>query len=89
MQELGLTASNSLHPLTMNISITFSPKCSKPFTKDFLRVHQKGNTYKLRELTNMKKVLIGIPVLDNIEITRACLQHLYKNTKIGKLSTRI
>jgi len=29
MQELGLTASNSLHFLTMNISIAFSPKCSK------------------------------------------------------------
>lgn len=27
----------------------------------------------------MKKVLIGIPVLNNMEITRACLQHLYQN----------
>lgn len=37
----------------------------------------------------MKKILIGIPVLDNIEITRACLQHLYKNTKTGKLDLNI
>jgi len=37
----------------------------------------------------MKKVLIGIPVLDNIEITRACLQHLYKNTKTGKLDLNV
>jgi GT2 family glycosyltransferase len=33
----------------------------------------------------MTKVLIGIPVLDNIEITKACLQHLLGNTKIDKL----
>jgi len=33
----------------------------------------------------MKKILIGIPVLDNIEITRACLQHLYGNTKVDRL----
>jgi len=31
-----------------------------------------------------KKVLIGIPVLNNIEITRACLQHLFKNTKTDR-----
>ena len=37
----------------------------------------------------MKKILIGIPVLDNIEITRACLQHLYKNTETGKLDLNI
>ncbi|MDI6742627.1 MAG: glycosyltransferase [Smithella sp.] len=34
----------------------------------------------------MIKVLIGIPVLDNIEITRACLQHLFRNTETGKLN---
>lgn len=33
----------------------------------------------------MIKVLIGIPVLNNIEITRACLQHLYRNTETGRL----
>ena len=37
----------------------------------------------------MKKVLIGIPVLDNIEITRACLQHLYRNTEISKLDLNV
>ncbi len=30
----------------------------------------------------MRKIVIGIPVLDNIEITRACLKHLYGNTRI-------
>ncbi|MBN1684728.1 MAG: glycosyltransferase [Gammaproteobacteria bacterium] len=34
----------------------------------------------------MIKVLIGIPVLNNIEITRACLQHLFKNTKTNRLN---
>ena len=38
---------------------------------------------------NMKKILIGIPVLDNVEITRACLQHLYLNTKTGKLGLNV
>jgi GT2 family glycosyltransferase len=33
----------------------------------------------------MIKVLIGIPVLDNIEITRACLQHLYRNTETSRV----
>ena len=37
----------------------------------------------------MKKVLVGIPVLDNTEITRACLQHLYKNTETGKLDLNV
>jgi GT2 family glycosyltransferase len=34
----------------------------------------------------MIKVLIGIPVLDNIEITRTCLQHLYRNTQTNRLN---
>lgn len=34
----------------------------------------------------MIKVLIGIPVLDNIEITRTCLQHLFRNTATEKLN---
>ena len=37
----------------------------------------------------MKKVLVGIPVLDNIEITRACLQHLYCNTKVDRLGLQV
>jgi GT2 family glycosyltransferase len=37
----------------------------------------------------MIKVLIGIPVLDNIEITRACLQHLYRNTQTDRLNLEI
>lgn len=37
----------------------------------------------------MSKVFIGIPVLDNVEITRACLQHLYLNTKTGKLGLNV
>ena len=34
----------------------------------------------------MKKILIGIPVLDNLEMTRACLQHLIRNTQTDRLS---
>jgi len=37
----------------------------------------------------MIKILIGIPVLNNIEITRACLQHLYRNTKTNRLDLDI
>ncbi|MDO9528149.1 MAG: glycosyltransferase [Syntrophales bacterium] len=37
----------------------------------------------------MRKVLIGIPVLDNVEITRACLQHLYLNTKTDRLGLNV
>jgi GT2 family glycosyltransferase len=37
----------------------------------------------------MKTVLIGIPVLDNIEITRACLQHLYRNTETERLGLNV
>jgi GT2 family glycosyltransferase len=37
----------------------------------------------------MKKVLIGIPVLDNVEITRACLQHLYQNTDTDRLGLSV
>lgn len=37
----------------------------------------------------MRKVLIGIPVLDNIEITRACLQHLYGNTGVDRLKLEV
>jgi GT2 family glycosyltransferase len=33
----------------------------------------------------MIRVLIGIPVLNNIEITRACLQHLCRNTETSRL----
>ncbi|MBN1474649.1 MAG: glycosyltransferase [Syntrophaceae bacterium] len=34
----------------------------------------------------MTSVLIGIPVLDNIEITRACLQYLFRNTETKRLN---
>lgn len=37
----------------------------------------------------MKKVLIGIPVLNNMEITRACLQHLYQNTDTDRLGLNV
>lgn len=37
----------------------------------------------------MSKVLIGIPVLDNVEITRACLQHLYRNTETDRLRLNV
>jgi len=37
----------------------------------------------------MPKVLIGIPVLDNIEITKACLQHLFRNTKTDRLNLEV
>jgi GT2 family glycosyltransferase len=37
----------------------------------------------------MTTVLIGIPVLDNIEITRACLQHLYRNTETDRLDLKV
>jgi len=37
----------------------------------------------------MKKILIGIPVLDNVEITRACLQHLYRNTETDRLRLNV
>ncbi len=30
-----------------------------------------------------------MPVLDNIEITRACLQHLYGNTKVDRLGLQV
>jgi len=37
----------------------------------------------------MIKILIGIPVLNNIEITRACLQHLYRNTETDRLDLNV
>lgn len=37
----------------------------------------------------MSKVLIGIPVLDNVEITRACLQHIYRNTETDRLRLNV
>jgi len=37
----------------------------------------------------MRNVLIGIPVLDNVEITRACLQHLYLNTETDRLGLSV
>lgn len=37
----------------------------------------------------MIKILIGIPVLNNIEITRACLQHLYHNTETNRLDLNV
>ena len=37
----------------------------------------------------MCKILIGIPVLDNIEITRACLHHLYKYTDTNRLNLNV
>ena len=37
----------------------------------------------------MITVLIGIPVLDNIEITRTCLQHLYRNTETDRLDLKV
>jgi len=37
----------------------------------------------------MIKVIIGIPVLNNVEITRACLQHLYLNTETDRLGLSV
>ncbi|MBT8491337.1 MAG: glycosyltransferase, partial [Deltaproteobacteria bacterium] len=37
----------------------------------------------------MITVLIGIPVLDNIEITRACLQHLYRHTETDRMGLKV
>ena len=37
----------------------------------------------------MIKILIGISVLNNIEITRACLQHLYRNTETNRLDLHV
>jgi len=37
----------------------------------------------------MLKILIGIPVLDNIEMTRVCLQSLYQNTNTDRLDLDI
>ncbi|MGV1098502.1 glycosyltransferase [Thiovibrio sp. JS02] len=34
----------------------------------------------------MKSLLIGIPVLNNLEMTRACLNHLKRNTQIDRLN---
>ena len=39
----------------------------------------------MAEEANMMKILIGIPVLDNIEMTRVCLQSLYKHTDVDRL----
>ena len=38
----------------------------------------------IRKEKKKLNILIGIPVLDNIEITRACLQCLYKNTETDR-----
>jgi GT2 family glycosyltransferase len=37
----------------------------------------------------MLKILIGIPVLDNIEMTRVCLQSLYQNTNTDRIDLDI
>jgi GT2 family glycosyltransferase len=37
----------------------------------------------------MRRVLVGIPVLDNVEITRACLQHFYMKTETDKLGLNV
>jgi len=37
----------------------------------------------------MKKILIGIPVLDNVEMTRTCLEYLFRNTKTDTLRLRV
>lgn len=37
----------------------------------------------------MLKVLIGIPVLDNVEITRTCLQYLEKYTETERLGLEV
>ena len=37
----------------------------------------------------MKKILIGIPVLNNLEMTRACLQHIFRNTSIVRLPLEV
>ncbi len=31
------------------------------------------------------KILVGIPVLDNIEMTRVCLRHMFANTQVDRL----
>ncbi len=37
----------------------------------------------------MSEILIGVPVLDNVAITRACLQHLYRNTETDRLKLNV
>jgi GT2 family glycosyltransferase len=37
----------------------------------------------------MNKILVGIPVLDNIEMTRACIQSLYQYTDSDKMDVNI
>ncbi|MBU0663913.1 MAG: glycosyltransferase [Proteobacteria bacterium] len=37
----------------------------------------------------MKSILIGIPVLNNLEMTRACLRHLVRNTATDRTDLRI
>ena len=37
----------------------------------------------------MLKVLIGIPVMDNVEITRTCLQYLEKYTETERLGLEV
>jgi hypothetical protein len=37
----------------------------------------------------MNKILVGIPVLDNIEMTRACIQSLYQYTDSDKMDVNM
>lgn len=37
----------------------------------------------------MKKILIGIPVLNNLEMTRACLLHMLRNTATDRLGLEV
>jgi len=43
----------------------------------------------MAEEANMMKILIGIPVLDNIEMTRVCLQSFYQYTDTKRLGLDI
>jgi len=43
----------------------------------------------MRGCKNMSEILIGVPVLDNVAITRACLQHLYRNTETDRLKLNV
>lgn len=46
-------------------------------------------TQSLNQAADKRPILIGIPVLDNIEITRACLSSLMARTETGRLNLAV
>jgi len=63
---------------------TFPPAAELRHFAVELHCSHDTHLYKTRKQKDMKKVLIGIPVLDNVEITKVCLQHLYRNTETDR-----